>query len=300
MRLAPLFVLLASACSGDGGPTDPGWMTAQPDERSLAVLSIPGTHESAALYEPLSSGTAKCQNMTVAEQLEAGVRYFDIRCRHLNDGFQIYHGPIFQQQTFDQVLSTMYAFLDEHPQQTLIMSVKEEFTAEMTTRSFSDTFQAYVDQTPERWHLGPTVPVLGDVRGKIVLVRRFPTMTMPLGIDAHTMWGDDKTFTMASADATVRVQDQYKVDDNDQKWLAITSLFDEAATGPATTWFINYTSGYRQSLGIPNTPEVANDINARLDVYYADTSHDSARLGTVASDFTTESRIRSVISHNSP
>lgn len=300
MKLAPLLVLVASACSGDGGTIDDGWMTDLPDDRGLAELSIPGTHESAALYEPLNSGTAKCQNLTLAEQLAAGVRYFDIRCRHINDGFQIYHGPLFQQQTFDEVLSTMYGFLDAHPQQTVIMSVKEEFTAEMTTRSFSDTFEAYVAQAPERWYLGAAVPPLGEVRGKIVLVRRFGSATNPLGIDANTMWGDDKTFTMTSADATVRVQDEYKVDDNDQKWLSITKLFDEAATGPATTWFINYTSGYHSSSGIPNTPAVATDINARLDSYYADTSHADARFGTVASDFTTESRIRSVISHNAP
>ena len=123
-RVLPL-VVVAAACGGDSGPTDPGWMTALPDERNIAELSIPGTHESAALYEPLNSGTAKCQNLTLGEQLAAGVRYFDIRCRHQSDGFEIYHGPLYQQQTFDQVLSTMYAFLDEHPPPTILMSVKE-------------------------------------------------------------------------------------------------------------------------------------------------------------------------------
>lgn len=294
MKAAALVVVLAACDSGP--PPDPAWMTPLSDDMTLAELTIPGTHESAALYEPLNSGTAKCQNLTLDEQLKAGIRYFDIRCRHQNDEFQIYHGPFYQQQSFADVLATMTAFLDEHPMQTLIVSVKEEYTAEATTRSFADTFASYVEQDPERWHLGPSIPRLGDVRGKIVLLRRFASTTTPLGIDGASMWGDDKTFTMMSTDATVRVQDNYKVDTNDAKWMQITSLFDEALTGAPTTWFLDYTSGYQSSGGIPNTPKVANDINARLDAYLD--ANPSGRLGTLASDFTTESRIRLIIAHN--
>lgn len=296
MRLALGLALVLVACGDDGPPTDPAWMTPLADEASLAELSIPGTHDSAALYEPFNSGTAKTQNLTIEQQLEAGIRFLDIRCRHLDDAFQIYHGPFDQQQSFDQVLATVSEFLDAHPKQTVIMSVKEEFTAERTTRTFGQTFEAYVEPAPERWHLGAAVPTVGDARGKIVLLRRFPSTTTPLGIDGNSMWGDDKTFTMTSMDATVRVQDDYKVETNDSKWMAITTLFAEAAAGEPSTWFVNFTSGFQLSNGIPNTPRVATDINERLDEYLNATP--TGRLGTVASDFTTESRIHLIIAHN--
>src|SRR5688500_16988143 len=57
------------------------WMGSLPDATNVAQLSIPGTHDSGARTEPVG-GTAKCQNLSIADQLTAGVRYLDIRCRH--------------------------------------------------------------------------------------------------------------------------------------------------------------------------------------------------------------------------
>src|SRR5690349_13091859 len=186
-RAVVALACFASACGSPSPKPTPGWMSNIDDATNLAQLSIPGTHESAALYEP-ATGTAKCQSLALAEQLTAGVRYFDIRCRDLSDMFAIFHGPIDEQQTFDDVLATMFDFLDKHPTETIIMSIKEESTAEGTTRSFEATFDAYAQQAPDRWYLGAAVPALGDVRGKIVLLRRF-TATAALGIDA-SMWAD--------------------------------------------------------------------------------------------------------------
>ncbi len=191
-------------------------MTALPDDAGLSQLSIPGTHESAALYEPLA-GTAKCQNLTLAQQLEIGVRYFDIRCRDISDAFAIFHGPEDEMQTFDQVLATMFDFLAKHPREAVIMEIKEEYTEENTTQSFEATFDGYVAQHPERWYLGDSVPALGEARGKLVLVRRFAAQALPLGIDA-TGWQDNTTFTLTTPAARLRVEDAYVVTTDDAKW----------------------------------------------------------------------------------
>lgn len=287
--------VLASGCGSDA-PTDSAWMSTLPDERGLAELSIPGTHDSGALYE-LGTGTARTQELTIEEQLELGVRYFDIRCRNVSDAFQIYHGPLYQQQTFDEVLATMSAFLDEHPQQALVMSVKEEFAADSATKSFAAVFEGYVAQGGVRWYLDPRVPSLGEARGQIVLVRRFDSHITPLGIDAHAMWADDTTFTIQTGDAVLRVQDNYEVEDNDVKWSSITALFDEARDGAPTTWFINHTSGFQKTGSLPNTPVVAFDINERLNTYFADPAH-AGRLGTVVMDFVNKTRVDAVIARN--
>jgi 1-phosphatidylinositol phosphodiesterase len=170
--------VIALACSACSTPTTPGWMSAQPDQISLAALTLPGTHDTMALYEPLA-GTAKAQTMSLAEQYDAGIRYVDIRCVDVEDVFQIYHGIEFEQATFDDVLDTTFAFLDAHPTETIVMSVKQEADDNGATQSFEATFDDYVTKQASRWYTEDAVPTLGEVRGEIVLLRRFGAEQTP-------------------------------------------------------------------------------------------------------------------------
>ena len=108
------------------------------------------------MYEPYP-GIAQAQHLTIAEQLAAGIRYFDLRCRAATSDdhkFDIYHGAIDQNQTFDDVLATLYAFLDAHPHEAVIASVKEEAAESGATRSpFDQLFARYVAAAPD-----PLVP----------------------------------------------------------------------------------------------------------------------------------------------
>ncbi len=291
---ALIAIVVLTACGGS--TEDPAWMARFDDNRSLTALSIPGTHDSGAHEEPYP-GLAKCQDLTIAQQLAAGVRYFDLRCRHFNDTFLIYHGAIDQEQTFDDVLATLYAFLDAHPSETIIASVKEEAVSSGTTRSFEATFADYQSRSPEHWLLGASIPRLGDARGKLVLLRRFAATAAPLGIDA-TVWADSATFTIEDADARLRVQDEYVVASNDAKWAAIDALLTEARTdtSPATL-FLDYTSGYQTMNALPNITSVSDDINVRLDASLA-AIVGPAHLGILVMDHVTAARVRAVIATN--
>lgn len=57
------------------------WMSRLPETVPLCQVSLPGTHDSCALYDGLSFGFAKCQVWHLKDQLKAGVRFIDIRCR---------------------------------------------------------------------------------------------------------------------------------------------------------------------------------------------------------------------------
>jgi 1-phosphatidylinositol phosphodiesterase len=286
--------MVLAACGGsDASPAD--WMADLADARSLAELSIPGTHDSGALHEPYP-GSAQAQRIAIADQLVAGVRYLDLRCRHYQDAFYIYHGPVDQDQTFDEVLATMATFLDEHPGETVIVSVKEEAAPQSNTRSFEATFASYVAQAPDRWHLGDTLPRLGDVRGRLVLLRRFAASAAPLGIDGSG-WADNTTFSLTTA-SSLRIEDAYLVTDNAAKWSAIAALLAEARSGGAATLFLGYTSGYQTIDGLPNIPVVADDINARLDGLLADPQTRNIRLGVLAMDFVTAARAHAIIVTN--
>ena len=218
-RLGRLLGLLMAALPFSAGAAGNNWMTPLDGNLPLSQLSIPGTHDSGALVEPFS-GTAKCQNLSIADQLNAGVRFLDIRCRHLNDAFPIHHGSVYQNMNFTDVLNATIGFLNSNPGETVIMSVKEEHTPSGNTRSFEATFDSYVAQNPSKWHLGSGIPTLTQARGKIVLFRRFGASSTPKGINASN-WPDNTTF---STGGTLRVQDRYNVSNNDSKWAAISRI----------------------------------------------------------------------------
>ena len=50
-----------------------------------------------------------------SDQLEAGLRFFDIRIRHVHDELLIYHGPISQHNCLDNVVEELVQFLEIHP-----------------------------------------------------------------------------------------------------------------------------------------------------------------------------------------
>lgn len=270
------------------------WMGSIADNRSLASLSIPGTHDSGARYEPVS-GTAKCQDKTISEQLTMGVRYLDIRCRHIDNAFTIHHGSIYQKINFQGVLDDCYNFLNANPSETIIMSVKEEHTSENITRSFEETFNSYVNANPSKWYLGDSVPNLGEVRGKIVLVRRFGCSGVK-GINC-TNWADNTTFTTSSAGTTIKVQDQYVVPNNSNKWSGIESMLNEAKNNNPSWLYLNYSSGYKSLIfGIPSITTVSKYMNPKLETYFSNNT--SGRFGVVVMDFATQSICEKIIATN--
>ncbi|REC42542.1 phosphatidylinositol diacylglycerol-lyase [Chryseobacterium pennipullorum] len=259
------------------------WMSGLQDNISISKISIPGTHDSGARKDaPVVSGTAKTQDLSIAEQLNAGVRFLDIRCRHIDNSFTIHHGAIYQNLNFDDVLTACYAFLESHPSETIIMSVKEEHDPSNNSRTFEKTFDSYVQKNPLKWNLGTNVPTLGELRGKIKLLRRFSAETAK-GINA-TSWADNTTFEINNAGAALKVQDYYKVTNNDDKWNGISGLLNEARNDSSNRLFINFTSGYKPGIfGIPSIPTVSNNINPRLKTFFQNNT--KGTFGVMPVDF---------------
>ena len=55
------------------------WMSSVSDETFISELSIPGTHDSASDERGCNGDACQCQDATLEEQLNLGVRAFDIR-----------------------------------------------------------------------------------------------------------------------------------------------------------------------------------------------------------------------------
>jgi 1-phosphatidylinositol phosphodiesterase len=275
------------------GAAGNNWMSTLDGTLPLSQFSIPGTHDSGATVEPIS-GTAKAQNLSIGDQLNAGIRFLDVRCRHINNAFAIHHGQVYQNLNFDDVLNATFGFLNSNPNETVIMSVKQEYTDSGDTRSFEDTFDAYVAQNPTKWLLTSSIPTLSAARGKIVLFRRFGASRTPKGIDASN-WPDDTSF---STDSTLRVQDHYNVSNNDTKWGYIQAVLNEAYYGGPNTLYVNFSSGVQSIIGIPNITGVSNNINPRVATYFS--THTSGRFGALLMDFADATKASAIYATNAP
>lgn len=271
------------------------WMTVLSDKTKLNELSIPGTHNSGARFEDWSS-TAKCQHLTIGEQLNAGVRFLDVRCRHFRDGFTIHHGVKYQKLTFDGVLVACWKFLRENPGETIIISVKSEHTSKENTRSYEETFDSYVDKNRKGWYLDKKIPTLGQVRGKVVLFRRFGSTSSNKGLKA-TYWPDNKTFQSYNGSFSIRVQDEYTVKNNWKKWGSITDNLHKASTQNPNWLYVNFTSGTKSGIfGIPNIKGVSNFMNPKIEDYFK--KNKSGRYGIVNMDFANQYRCKLIIDTN--
>ena len=179
----------------------PCWMSYVDGNKYLDELSIPGTHDSSTCSvdndtEPQTS-LAKCQQDYIPTQLLEGIRYFDIRLG--KDGKKndpgINHGICYLLKKdggfmhLSDVIGYFKTFLSENPSEALIMLVSRG-NDEATDESITTAFGKVLDENPDLFYTSSRVPTLGEVRGKIVLLRRFRLAGD--SVDGHT-WGLDLT-----------------------------------------------------------------------------------------------------------
>lgn len=179
----------------------PCWMKYVDGNKYLDELSIPGTHDSSTCSvdndtEPQTS-LAKCQQDYTPTQLLEGIRYFDIRLGKNNENGDpgIDHGMCYLLKKdggfmhLSDVIGYFKTFLNENPSEALIMLVSRG-NDEATDDSVTTAFANVMDNNSDLFYTSSHVPTLNEVRGKIVLLRRFKLAGD--SVDGHT-WGLDLT-----------------------------------------------------------------------------------------------------------
>lgn len=176
----------------------PCWMSHVDGSKYLDELSIPGTHDSGTCSvdndtEPQSS-QVKCQQDYIPTQLLEGIRYFDIRLGKGDDP-GIDHGIFYLLKKdgnylhLSDVIGYFKTFLNENLSEALIMLVSRG-NDEATDESITTAFAKVMADNPDLFYTSSHVPTLGEVRGKIVLLRRFRLTGN--SASGHT-WGLDLT-----------------------------------------------------------------------------------------------------------
>lgn len=120
-----LGVCVLAGCSNEGKnysvkPTEftEKWLNYINDTVRLTKLAIPGSHDSGTVGMPDLYCT---QNVSIGEQLDLGVRYFDIRVHKNEDKLTIFHGGYKKGADFYGILDNINDFMTENPSEFLVL-----------------------------------------------------------------------------------------------------------------------------------------------------------------------------------
>ncbi len=301
------------------------WMESVSDGKLISELTIPGTHDSAT-YNPKDWSAlapvqaTQCQTLSIEDQLKNGVRFLDIRLKNDN-GLRLYHNVVDLKLTFEaDILAVCKGFLEANPTETILMSIKNESEPnKSSTESIAAFFklltstlfdQAYKNIIYNRNEL----PLLGGVRGKIVLFRRFaiPEKTSAdfCGLNITDNFPDDTSSGFTNETINYYVQDAYK--SWDEHWTSTVpkAKFDNhvkpclvkaVSDGSPTTIYLNFLSATGMDAGIigNTTPKYLSDtVNPCVITYLGGSGQGKNRFGIVIIDFPTPDLIKALIKSN--
>ena len=302
------------------------------DNLKISQINLPGTHDSGTKIVKLSfidaTISAQCQNTTITEQLNNGIRFLDIRLEDDGEKLRLVHGETDCKSEngknlyLDEVLKNCYDFLNAHPTETIVMSMKKD-DGETEDAQIETYIHNYIKENPEYWYLQNGSANLKDVRKKIVLSRRYHSASDDYAGDkgVRLFWNDQKGSDMVtppwsgpervSKYGWLRfcVQDRYEYK-KDNKWTVVKQGLDnpphttnevvKAEDGkdititPETTYFLNFMS----TAGDNNPKTSASSINANFLDYNNGKLDYGKNYGWIIMDFATEELARHVYQSN--
>ncbi|RFU34620.1 hypothetical protein B7463_g1707, partial [Scytalidium lignicola] len=243
------------------------WMSNVPDDTLLSNMTIPGTHDTCAQsHIPF----VRTQYLSVAQQLDAGIRFLDLRCRVHDDGeLYMYHGgipinlPTFLKLEF--VMNEVFTFMTKDnrpPTETVLISINnDDSSGDDPPAVFYNAVKEHIEKTPryegggERWSTSRTTVTLGEARGKAVLLRRYQTdpdlePSARIGIDLSGWLNNNPDFTLLTPDGvTITLQDKWQYSDVmpladliASKHGFVSTMQVKAIAGSPEEWFINFSS----------------------------------------------------------
>lgn len=176
--VAVLFAFMPFGRSDRNPDSVDSWMSRVSDEKLITEINIPGTHDSLTKFVvfPLMFRT---QSKSLTEQLEFGVRYFDFRFNKTDEGIFAVHGSMpckkssgffSESMTGKAVVDDCLAFLESHPEETILFQFKEG-SGDVGDKLYTEFYNTLIKGNEDRWFLENRVPSLGEVRGKIVMLR---------------------------------------------------------------------------------------------------------------------------------
>jgi len=87
---------------------------------TLHQMVLPGSHDAGMYANSFPASMAETQDMTIQQQLYAGVRYFDLRPHWTGSDLLIYHGPI-DVESVQTVLNDVQSFMSTNRKELVVL-----------------------------------------------------------------------------------------------------------------------------------------------------------------------------------
>ncbi|KAG6908848.1 hypothetical protein DXG01_003014 [Tephrocybe rancida] len=194
------------------------WMAKFPDSTKLVHMNLPGTHDSATwnysdatqasllrYTGPIASAeTYRCQEHSLLQSLNEGIRVFDLRFAYNpgNDTIGFHHGEysvpyyirsatqlfaanalLAPHTTLEDVLFGLYSWLDKHPTEAVLVSLNyESGTGTPNDAALQEhLYNIFESDLAKKYWLqsNGTLGTLGQARGKLTLLQRFTYSLLP-------------------------------------------------------------------------------------------------------------------------
>ncbi len=243
------------------------WMKTLADSRLVADLSLPGSHDACTaegwytdLLAPVYELSAKCNDLTIKEQLKIGMRVFDLRPDLVvgNNGCELRcsHGIAYTKMLVADFFRTLQTFLTENPSEFCVITVDlsatydmktwgKDFTALLNSTEFAGLFADFKSRL-----------TVGEMRGHVLILARKQYAEKPIGGYCYG-WVYDlelekqtKGYILAAdgSKTPLWVQDYWGKPTRDGKDEAVVRMLEAAAARDMTVarpaWVINYPSAY--------------------------------------------------------
>ena len=243
------------------------WMSKLADNRLVADLSLPGSHDAVTaegwnnrVTSVIAEIGAKTQDLTVREQLKIGMRVFDLRPeRVLEEGhyaLRCSHGVMTTNLLVKDFFQILKEYLATNPSEFCILTVDLSATSDKTAwgREFrelvsNDQFKGlFVDFKPRL--------TVGEMRGHVLILSRHEFGAKPIGGYCYG-WVYDLELEKQTkghitgpdgSETPLWVQDYWGKRTRDGKDEAVLRMLEAASKRDMTTatpaWVINYPSAY--------------------------------------------------------
>ena len=211
--------------------------------------------------------TEQTQTLSIADQLDTGVRSLDFHAAQVNDTINLNAGQDFTGYTLQGALNEMTSFLQSEPTETIVVSLGNDTSPVNSSNSFNADLNTLLN-SPDSAVPGTnysdfiyyssnsnTTPSLGQVRGKIVFV---PSSDNSWAPDAST---NSTTGLQLGWTPTEVDQNSHTITDPNTRWNYAENDDGANDTGLIPTDLGNPTTLYRNNL---NQDFVANISNGTI------------------------------------
>ena len=251
------------------------WMKNIPDNAIVSKLTIPGTHDSCALH---GCCCAKTQTWSIDDQLNAGLRFFDLRVVVKDNTLKIYHGCVNQKITLDEILLSFTNFLKENPSEGIFMAIVKEYGFDNTDDEVLNTYQKVSEKFKDN-----IVDFQGEeitfsyLRGKILFLNCIKKNINKIrGFKGQNKWEVECCCGLGIK--------------GKKRWIKRTFNKSINIDNPNKNIYVNFLSGSNQ-YGCKTAKQIAKYTNKTAMKY-------TGRLGVVLIDYPGEGLIKHLIDQN--